>query len=195
MPRLLPLLLCALAAFGAAQCAPAQAQEDQEQEQPLHEEQRTLHGQYEELTVKLRRLAFMLQRSQPRQAARLRRALDQAREEEVDEKLLRVVDLLQDSDYSAASLSQSETIDALERGLSESSGAATELHRRIAVIYAELHLWELALEHIESALADNAFDAGSLYAKAMVLAQKGDRQEALALYRELLGKDSENAGH
>ncbi len=87
----------------------------------------------------------------------------------------------------------SEAVEVFSRGLDKTGGQAAELHREIAVTYAELHVWERALEHVEHALSKKPAHAPSLYVKAMVLAQTSRPSEALRVYEALSANEPDNA--
>ncbi len=86
-----------------------------------------------------------------------------------------------------------EAVDVFLRALSATRGEPVELHREIAVTYAEIHAWESALEHVDRSLALAPFHPPTLYTKAMVLSQRGARNEALRLYEGLLEGEPDNA--
>ena len=87
----------------------------------------------------------------------------------------------------------SEAVEVFSRGLDKSGGQAADLHREIAVTYAELHVWDRALEHVEHALSKKPAHAPSLYVKAMVLAQTSRPSEALRVYEALSANEPDNA--
>ena len=87
----------------------------------------------------------------------------------------------------------SEAVEVFSRGLDETKGQAADLHRDIAVTYAEVHVWDRALEHVENALSKRPDHATSLYVKAMVLSQTGHWSEALRVYEALSAKEPDNA--
>ncbi|MCW8139771.1 MAG: hypothetical protein KIT58_12810, partial [Planctomycetota bacterium] len=87
--------------------------------QELWQQQQALSAQYRELETKLRRLAVILQGLQPKQAARLRRAVAQSEEEQLLDGLMELSQrLLRDKrDLPAAMVTQAQVIEAMERVL------------------------------------------------------------------------------
>jgi len=85
-----------------------------------------------------------------------------------------------------------EAIETFSRALEETSLPPADLHREMAVTYAELHDWDRALARAELSLELAPDDPQGLFTKAMVLSQKGTRGEALRLYESLLEADPDN---
>jgi len=87
----------------------------------------------------------------------------------------------------------SEAVEVFSHGLDKADGQGGDLHREIAVTYAEVHAWDRALEHVEHALSSQPDHPPSLYVKAMVLSQTGRQSEALRVYHALSANEPDNA--
>ncbi|RMG12257.1 MAG: hypothetical protein D6731_14270 [Planctomycetota bacterium] len=109
---------CLLAVAVAALPARAQAPEEADASAPpIARAQEATTRRYRALEKKLRRLAFVLQRVQPKVSARLQRALSAAKQGSLPELLGRAERLLKSEEWSAAAVTQREALEVLEEVL------------------------------------------------------------------------------